>query len=158
MHTSPSLINSLVTPVELPHFATPEWTRPPLIATCAALSTRARAPSDPPAPLFVRARVSAHARTTRRGHGRRTRATRRHDAQNSPNTHGLIIKSLFRLFRVRELAGKISSASELHRCTCLQSRNSMALRHHITNIGQIVTPHYKLERYNMDIMTTHAFI
>jgi hypothetical protein len=41
-----------------------------LILTCAALSTRARTPSDPPAPLCVRARVSAHARTTtRRVHG-----------------------------------------------------------------------------------------
>ena len=49
--------------------ATPESARSPLIATCAAMSTRARAPSDPPAPLFVRARVSAHARTTRRVHG-----------------------------------------------------------------------------------------
>ena len=33
------------------------------------MSTRARVPSDPPAPLFVRARVFAHARTTRRVHG-----------------------------------------------------------------------------------------
>ena len=49
--------------------ATPESARSPQIATCAAMSTRARAPSDLPAPLFVRARVSAHARTTRRVHG-----------------------------------------------------------------------------------------
>ena len=64
-----------------------------------------RAPSDPPAPLCVRARVSAHARTTRCAHGAReppddmTRSIRR-------NTHDLII----------------------------QSQNFMALRHHITNI------------------------
>ena len=47
--------------------AGPLWPRPPLIlVTCAALSTRVRAPSDPPASLYARARVSAHARTTRR--------------------------------------------------------------------------------------------
>ena len=92
-------------PVGLPLPAGPEWARPPLIATCAALSTRARAPSDPPAPLCVRACVSAHARTTRRGYGAReppddmTRKIRR-------NTHDLIV----------------------------QSQNFVALRHHITNI------------------------
>ena len=32
------------------------------------MSTRARVPSDPPAPLFVRARVFARARTARRVH------------------------------------------------------------------------------------------
>ena len=59
----------MVTPVDSRSPATPESARSPLIATCAAMSARARAPSDPPAPLFVRARVSAHARTTRRVHG-----------------------------------------------------------------------------------------
>ena len=58
----------MVTPVVSRSPATPESERSTLIATGAAMSTRARVPSDPPAPLFVRARVFARARAARRVH------------------------------------------------------------------------------------------
>ena len=65
----PPPVHTSLRPLSPARPATPESERSPLIATGAAMSTHARVPSDPPAPLFVRARVFAHARTARRVHG-----------------------------------------------------------------------------------------